>query len=261
MTDSPGTVKVWKTQGRVESRGLRNAPGRLNSRPEAVALPAHLAARLRSEDRESRDLKEETSHAIPGPPGCRSSPRLGRGPIILKLESLERRALMAANSNSNSTLPDLANSALTVSSNVSDWNQSVEVEGKVTNQGHSATTATLQVGLYASPVRGIDKFSVPVGEVTIPAGLAPGQTVPYETSIQLPATAIPDVSSNGGTLYIAAWVNPGRIIAESNYRNDRDLGPPYDSAPISIQRRNLPIWSGRPWRSPRPIPPGAARSR
>ncbi len=159
----------------------------------------------------------------------------GRGPIILKLESLERRALMAANSNSNSTLPDLANSALTVSSNVSDWNQSVEVEGKVTNQGHSATTATLQVGLYASPVRGIDKFSVPVGEVTIPAGLAPGQTVPYETSIQLPATAIPDVSSNGGTLYIAAWVNPGRIIAESNYRNDRDLGPPYDSAPISIQ--------------------------
>ena len=35
----------------------------------------------------------------------------GRGPIILKLESLERRALLAA----NSTLPDLVNSALVTS--------------------------------------------------------------------------------------------------------------------------------------------------
>jgi hypothetical protein len=159
----------------------------------------------------------------------------GRGPIILKLESLERRALMAAAANSNSTLPDLVNSALTVSSSVSDWNDSVEVEGKVTNQGNAATTAPLEVVLYASPVRGIDKYSVPIGEVTIPAGLAPGQIVPYQTSVQLPTTPIPDVSSNGGTLYIAAWINPTRTIQESNYRNDRDLGPPYDSAPILIQ--------------------------
>jgi hypothetical protein len=157
----------------------------------------------------------------------------GRGPIILKLESLERRALMAANS--NSPLPDLVNSALTVSSSVSDWNQSVEVGGKVTNQGHTATTQPLQVALYASPVRGIDKYSVPIGEVTIPAGLGPGQSADYNTSVQLPTTPIPDVSSNGGTLYLAAWINSDRTIPESNYRNDRDLGPPYDSAPILIQ--------------------------
>ena len=46
---------------------------------------------------------------------------------------------------------------------------------------------------------------------------------------------MPDVSSTGGTLYITAWVNPSQTIAESNYRNDRDLGPPYDSAPILIE--------------------------
>ena len=52
----------------------------------------------------------------------------GRGPIILKLESLEHRALMAAHANSN--LPDLVNSSLTVSSSVADWARTVEVEGR-----------------------------------------------------------------------------------------------------------------------------------
>ena len=57
----------------------------------------------------------------------------GRGPIILKLESLERRALLAADGQHRS--PDLVNSALTVSSSVADWGNTVEVEGRVTNQG------------------------------------------------------------------------------------------------------------------------------
>src|SRR5262249_15621527 len=76
----------------------------------------------------------------------------GRGPIILKLESLERRALLAA----NGTLPDLVNSALTTSNSVADWSDMVEVSGQVTNQGGSTTTAPLLVSIYASPVRGID---------------------------------------------------------------------------------------------------------
>ena len=67
----------------------------------------------------------------------------GRGPITLKLESLERRALMAAQA--SSPLPDLVNSSLTVSSSVSDWGGAVEVEGKVTNQGTAATTAPFEV--------------------------------------------------------------------------------------------------------------------
>ena len=88
----------------------------------------------------------------------------------------------------------------TVSSSVSDWNNSVEVEGRVTNQGSTTESSSFQVAIYASPVRGIDKYSVPIGEVTIPAGLAPGQTVPYQTSVTLPASPIPNVSSTGGTL-------------------------------------------------------------
>ena len=50
-------------------------------------------------------------------------------------------------------------------------------------------------------------------------------------SVTLPTTPIPDVSSTGGTLYITVVVNPTKTVTESNYHNDEDLGPPYDTAP------------------------------
>ena len=156
----------------------------------------------------------------------------GRGPCSLKLESLERRALLAARAGA---LPDLVNSALTLSTNVGDWGNTVEVQGKVTNQGGATTTTPVQVGVYASSVRGINKYSLPIGQVTIPAGLAPGQSLPYQLTVSIPSTPIPNVSNNGGTLYVTAWVNPGKVAPESNTRNDRDLGPPYDVSPILIQ--------------------------
>ena len=155
----------------------------------------------------------------------------GRGPIILKLESLERRALLSANSG----LPDLVNSALATSTSVADWSDTLEVQGRVTNQGDGPTSAPFQVALYASPVRGIDKYSVPIGSVTIPAGLAAGQSVPYQATVTLPTTPVPNVSSDNGTLYIAADVNHTRSVTESNYHNDRDVGPPYDVEPVSIR--------------------------
>jgi len=154
----------------------------------------------------------------------------GRGPIILRLESLERRELLAAGSN----LPDLVNSALTTSNSASDWGQTIEVEGQVKNQGGGITTVPFGIELYASPIRGIDRYSVPIGSVTIPAGLRAGQSAAYETSLILPNTPIPDVSSNGGTVHINAVVNPNHAVIESNYRNNEDLGPPYDSVPILI---------------------------
>jgi len=155
----------------------------------------------------------------------------GRGPIILKLESLERRELLTA----TSTLPDLVNSSLLISTNTADWNDTIEVSGKVKNQGGSTTTAPFEVEIYASPVRGIDKYSDPIGEVEIPAGLAGGQSIPYQTSVQLPESPVPYVSSTGGTLYITASVNPTKTVIESNYRNNSDLGPPYDTAPLTIE--------------------------
>jgi hypothetical protein len=160
----------------------------------------------------------------------------GRRPIILKLEPLERREMLTASAGAgNSTLPDLVNSAIVTSTSVSDWNGNLEVAGKVMNQGGGTTTAPFEITIYASDVRGENRYSVPIGQVMIPAGLGPGQSVPYETSVDLPSTPVPNVSSNGGTLYVNAVVNPGHTIVESNYHNNNDLGPPYDAAPVLIQ--------------------------
>jgi CARDB len=159
----------------------------------------------------------------------------GRGPIILKLECLERRELLAASASANSTLPDLVNSSLVTQAAVADWGQTVEVDGRVKNQGASTTTAPFEITIYASSIRGINKYSVPIGEVQVPAGLAPGQAVPYQTSVAIPTTPIPNVSSSGGTLYINAVVDPGHTLPESNYHNNEDLGPPYDTDAVSIQ--------------------------
>jgi hypothetical protein len=132
-------------------------------------------------------------------------------------------------------LPDLVNSSLVTSTTVSDWQGNLEVEGVITNQGQSMTPASVQVDLYASPIRGIDRYSVLIGQVMIPGGLAPGQSIPYQTSVNLPKTPIPMVKSSGGTVYIDAVVNPDHSVAESNYRNNEDIGPPHDAAPVLIQ--------------------------
>jgi hypothetical protein len=155
----------------------------------------------------------------------------GRGPIILKIESLERREVLTA----QGTLPDLVNAALVTSTGTTDWGESFAVQGRVKNQGGSTTVEPFQVVIYASSIRGITRYAVPIGEVTIPAGLAPGAAVPYDTAVTLPSTPIPNVASTGGTLFIVTAVNPNKAVAESNYHNDEDLGPPFDTAAMLIE--------------------------
>jgi hypothetical protein len=155
----------------------------------------------------------------------------GRGPIILRMESLEHRELLTG----KGTLPDLVNSALVSTSSVTDWGNTLQINGKIKNQGGGTTTQPFQVVIYASPIKGISPYSLALGDVTVPAGLAPGATVPYTTSVTLPKTPIPDVSSTGGTLYITAFVNPTKTVVEGNYHNDEDLGPPFDATPVLIE--------------------------
>ncbi len=97
LTDSPGTVMVWKTQGRVENRGMRDASGRLNQAAGSLrsAGPSRRSGFTRKTARAaiSRRRPVMPSHDRRAAGRRRA---WGRGPIILKLESLERRALMAA---------------------------------------------------------------------------------------------------------------------------------------------------------------------
>jgi hypothetical protein len=172
-----------------------------------------------------RDLKEET-YLMPTLNRRAAGRRRawGRGPIILKFDSLERRELLAA--------ADLAGSSL-VTVHAADWNDTVAVQGTIVNQGGTTVTVPFDVALYASPSISIGRYAVEIGDVTIPAGLAPGQSVPFSTTVKLPATPIPGLGTSG-VVYIDEKIDPNQVVPQSNRRTDSGLGSPYESSYIVI---------------------------
>ena len=126
----------------------------------------------------------------------------GRGPIILRFDSLEPRELLTA----PPPLADLAGSSL-VTTHAADWGDNVTVQGNIVNQGGSTVTVPFEVALYASPSPAIGRYAVQIGEVTIPASLLPDQSVPFNTSVKLPATLIPGAGT-GGVVYIDMAIDP-----------------------------------------------------
>ena len=152
----------------------------------------------------------------------------GRGPMILKFDSLEHRELLTA----VPPLADLAGSSLVTIHNA-DWGNTVAVQGTIINQGGSTVTVPFDVAIYASPSIAIGRYAVPIGDVTIPAGLLPGQSVPFNTSVKLPATPLPGVS-NTGIVYVDMKIDPTGAVPQSNRRTDSGLGVPYESSYITI---------------------------
>jgi CARDB len=152
----------------------------------------------------------------------------GRGPIILKFDSLERREMLTV----APPAADLAGSSL-VTTHAADWGNSIDVRGNIVNQGGTVVTTPFDVALYASPSTAIGRYAVPIGDVTIPAGLLPGQTVPFDTTVKLPATPIPGVSKTG-IVYVDMKIDPTQSVPESNRRTNSGLGIPYESSYIAI---------------------------
>jgi hypothetical protein len=148
----------------------------------------------------------------------------GRGPVILRFDSLERRELLTA--------ADLAGSSL-ATVHAADWGNSVAVQGTIVNQGGTTVTIPFDVALYASPSIAIGKYAVQIGDVSIPAGIAPGQSVPFNTTVKLPATPIPGVSKTG-VVYIDELIDPNLVVPQSNRRTDSGVGIPYESSYIVI---------------------------
>ena len=153
----------------------------------------------------------------------------GRGPIILKFDSLERRDLL---SGAGAALPDLVGSSFSTTQNA-DWNQQITASGVITNQGQGAVTVPFNVGIYASPNSAIGHRAVLLGEVTISGGLAPGQSTPFTTTVKLPNSPLPGMSANG-VVHINIKVDPERVIHESNPLNQSGIGLGHDVAAIQI---------------------------
>ena len=152
----------------------------------------------------------------------------GRGPIILKFDSLERRDLMTI----APPAAELAGSSL-VTTHAADWGDSIDVKGTIINQGGTTVTTPFDVALYASPSTAIGRYAVQVGDVTIPAGIMPGQSVPFDTTVKLPSTPIPG-SNKSGIVYVDMKIDPAQSVPESNRRTNSGLGIPYESSYIVI---------------------------
>jgi hypothetical protein len=152
----------------------------------------------------------------------------GRGPIILKFDSLERRELLTA----APPPAQLAGSSL-VTTHAADWSDTIGVQGTIVNQGGTAVTVPFDVALYASPSTAIGRYAVQIGDVTIPAGIEPGQSVPFSTTVKLPSSPIPGVSKSG-IVYIDEKIDPGQTIPGADRRASSGVGIPYESSYIVI---------------------------
>src|SRR5262249_49212962 len=79
----------------------------------------------------------------------------------------------------------------------------------------------------------IGPYSVMIGEVTIPAGLAPGHSAPFSTTVQLPSSPVPGMSPNG-VVFVDLKVDPQNAVLENNKRNNSGLGLGYDESALQI---------------------------
>ena len=61
------------------------------------------------------------------------------------------------------------------------------------------------------------------------------QTAPVPDVGHHPVNTAPRREQPGGTVYITSIVNPPSSVIESNYHNNEDLGPPYDTGRVLIE--------------------------
>ena len=181
----------------------------------------------------SRDLKEESHHVVPRPPGRRTSTCLGARTDHPQAGT-SRAARTAGRRERQLDLARPGEFLAGLRTSVSDWGQTIEVEGRVKNQGGGTTTAPFEITIYASPIRGINRYSVPVGYGRDPRW--PGCRCSRSLSDLGgdPVHADPQRQKRGGHAVHHDGRQLDDTVVESNYHNNEDLGPPYDTSPVMI---------------------------
>jgi hypothetical protein len=153
----------------------------------------------------------------------------GRGPIILRFEPLEGRALLAT---VTAPLPDLVGQSFQAPASL-NWGDSFDAKGVIVNQGNAATTSAFLVDIYASSTPGLGQGSVMLGQVTVPAGLQAGAQSPFDQKVSLPAAA-PSGLSASGPIYVGMEIDPNNQVAESNKQNNVGVGPGFDLSLVNV---------------------------
>ncbi|GAC1475429.1 MAG: hypothetical protein NVSMB9_27940 [Isosphaeraceae bacterium] len=150
----------------------------------------------------------------------------GRGPMILRFEPLEERQLLS------SVGPDLVGAAFDTLHNLA-WGDSFHAKGEILNQGDAPVSIPFHVDILASPTPDMGREAVLLGEVTIPAGLQPGEKAPFDQVVNLPNAPVNGVDS-AGSLYVGLRIDPERNVPESNTRNNSGTGQGYDTSLVTI---------------------------
>ena len=150
----------------------------------------------------------------------------GRGPIILRFESLEGRALLSG-------LPALVSSSFTTSTHNADWGSSFQAEGTILNQGNGPAPGAFHVAIYASATPQITNRSIRIGEATVAPGLGPEQSSSYSETVTLPGTPVPGFGATAN-VYIVTQIDPENVITVSNKKQEKGLGVGYDTSVVVI---------------------------
>lgn len=156
----------------------------------------------------------------------------GRGPLILRFESLEGRQLMAAGAaRARQVLPDVVTTAFVTAHNA-DWKDAIDARGVIANLGKADVPAGVKAGIYASRSMVIGPGSMLIGVVPITAGLGPGESMTFDQKVTLPASAL--VGMQGPRLWLGVRIDPEGAVKESNERNNEGRGKGIDQSIVDI---------------------------
>jgi hypothetical protein len=128
--------------------------------------------------------------------------------------------------------PDLVATAFDTLHNLS-WGDSFRAVGTIQNQGGATAAQPFNVNVYASPTPTIGSDAVYLGTITLPAGLAPGQSTRFDQTLSLPPAPIADLGTSP-SFYVGLVVDPLNSEGEANLQDKSGLGQGFDTSMITI---------------------------
>jgi hypothetical protein len=158
----------------------------------------------------------------------------GRGPMILRFEPLEGRRLLST----AAAKPDLvATQFSTVDS--ATWGSQISAVGTIANRGKATTTRPALVDIYASSIPDISStksVTELLGQVVVPAGLAPGAVYNFNQPVPLPPSTGYSGTSADTTIYVALDVDPTNTVGESSMADKTDRGIGIDTSVLVAEQ-------------------------
>ena len=152
----------------------------------------------------------------------------GRGPAILRFEPLEGRQLLSADAPLADLVPVKFDTVHTA-----NWGDLIHATGTVGNQGSATTVVPTSVDIYASTEPKINNTSVLLGEVQVPAGLAPGASFNFNQVVGMPTAAMVGTTA-AVPIYITMRVDANDAVAESSEANNESTGLGVDASVMTV---------------------------